>query len=424
MKQFLAVAVFACAIASAQITPVVNVNSRYIVESIEVSGRDEFTLSRSLHEEIQSLIGENLDQAALDDLTGSLKKELHARAVSYRISRGDQPQQVKVDFEITRRSVELNVTIPKFLYRSGQGWTGVVEGVASTGANSVTFRLLSDDDELAERETGILVRYDNKQLAGGRVGLGFQFEGYHQGWSRSTLRTEDQRLNGAPPEPGDALSAYRTRQNFEPSVTIQLAKPLSFSAGVSFERFQDQFPAARIESANAMVNTLRYHRLLEGSDAHQVLDAGYSLRAATKLLGSDFAYVRHRWNAGYTVTSHGNTVLVSFIGGVITGPAPLFERFVLGNSSTLRGWNKYEIDPLGGSRVAHGSVEYRYRFIQVFYDTGSVWEQGSKPELRQSAGIGVSGGLGIFQRGAFLLAVAFPLRQGRVDPVLIAGMNF
>src|SRR6202171_3752553 len=207
MKLFLALLVGA--IASAQITPVVNVNSRYVVESIEVSGHDEFTLSRGLHEEIQNLIGENFDQAALDELSGRIKKELHAKSVSYRISKGNQPEQVKVNFEITRRSVELNVTVPKFLYHSKQGWTGVVEGVATSGSNSVTFRLLSDDDgELVERETGILARYDRKRVGSDRVGLGFQFEGYHQGWSRSTLLAEDQRLHRAPPVPNDVLSGY------------------------------------------------------------------------------------------------------------------------------------------------------------------------------------------------------------------------
>jgi len=416
MKLFLAL--LASAIASAQITPVVNVNSRYVVESIEVSGHDEFNLSRSLHEEIQNLVGEYFDQSALDNLTGRIKKELHAKSVSYRISRGDQPEQVKVNFEITRRSVELNVTVPKFLYHSKQGWTGVVEGVATSGSNSVTFRLLSDDDELVERETGILARYDRKRVGSDRVGLGFQFEGYHQGWSRSTLLAEDQRLDGAPPAANDVLSAYRIRQNFQPIVTIQLAKPLTLQAGASFERFQDQFPAARIESTNAMVNTLRYHRLLEGSDAlKQVLDAGYSLRAATKILGSDFAYVRHRWNVGYTFTREHNTVLVSFVGGVITGQAPLFERFVLGNSSTLRGWNKYDIDPLGGSRVAHGSVEYRYRYFQIFYDAGAVWDRTEGATPRCSAGVGL-------RKDGFSVAVAFPIKDGRVEPVLIAGMNF
>src|SRR5262249_6272237 len=78
-----------CFAASAQITPVVNVNSRYIVASIEVVGRDEFNLGAGIQEQIQNLIGENLDQAALDGLTERIRKELHAKAVTYRIMRGD-----------------------------------------------------------------------------------------------------------------------------------------------------------------------------------------------------------------------------------------------------------------------------------------------------------------------------------------------
>jgi outer membrane protein assembly factor BamA len=109
---------------------------------------------------------------------------------------------------------------------------------------------------------------------------------------------------------------------------------------------------------------------------------------------------------------------------VIYGNAPLFERFILGDSTTLRGWNKYDLDPLGGNRVVHGSVTYGYHIMRVFYDAGSVWDQGKSPEAKHSTGIGISSGLGIFQRGAILLAVAFPIRQGRADPVFIAGMNY
>ena len=115
---------------------------------------------------------------------------------------------------------------------------------------------------------------------------------------------------------------------------------------------------------------------------------------------------------------------MTVVAGAIYGQAPLFERFVLGDSTLLRGWNKFDLDPLGGNRMAYGSVTYGYHIVRVFYDTGSVWDQGKTPERKQSVGIGVSGGLGVFQRGAFLLALAFPLREGRVDPVLIAGMNF
>ncbi len=420
MTRFLVGAVLAgaCTFVSAQFTPVVNVNSRYVVESIQLSGREEFSLSRALHEEIQNMVGGNFDQNILDSLTSRIKRELHAKAVSYRISRGDRPEQVKVNFEITRRSVKLDVNVPKFLYSSAQGWTGVVEGVTSSGPNELTFRLLSDNDELVERQTGMVAKYENKRVGSDRLRLGFQFEAYHEGWNGSTQSAEAARLNGAPEEPGDSLGTYRTRQNFQPMLTIVLAKPLTLSVGASFERFQDQFPAARTESADAVVNTLRYHWLLDDLDGQkEVLDAGYSLRAATTLLGSDYAYARHRWDVAYTLTRGKNTMMLSFIGGLISGQAPLYERYVLGNSSTLRGWNKFELDPLGGSRVAHGSVEYHYRYLQVFYDVGAIWDRGQDATPHCSAGVGL-------RKDGFSIAVAFPFKDGRAEPVLIAGMNF
>jgi len=157
--------------------------------------------------------------------------------------------------------------------------------------------------------------------------------------------------------------------------------------------------------------------LEDSTTQKQVLDAGYSLRAATTLLSSDFGYTRHRWNLGYTFSRDRNTLLVSLVGGLLAGHAPLFEHFVLGNSSTLRGWNRHDIDPVGGSRMAHGSVEYRYRYFQIFYDAGAVWDRGQDPTPRNSVGVGL-------RKDGFSLAVAFPLKDGRVDPVFIAGMNF
>jgi len=210
---------------------------------------------------------------------------------------------------------------------------------------------------------------------------------------------------------------YRTRRNFEPEVTFVLAKPLTLSVGTSFQRFQDQFPAAQTESANALITTLRYHRRLEDSDNQQDLDAGYNLRAATRLLGTDFVYARHRWEFRYMLT-HGKSVVIDDLtSGMITGRAPLFERFVLGNSSTLRGWNKYELDPLGGNRMVHNTVEYRYGVFQLFYDSGAIWDDGEAAVVRHSAGVGL-------RQGNFSLAVAFPIREGHIDPIFMVGMNY
>src|SRR5205823_5014213 len=97
--------------------------------------------------------------------------------------------------------------------------------------------------------------------------------------------------------------------------------------------------------------------------------------------------------------------------------APLFERFLLGDSSTLRGWNKFDLDPAGGSHVVHGSVDYRYRVFQVFYDTGAVWDRPEDRKQKQSVGAG-------FKKEGFQLAVAFPIRSGHMEPVFYAGLNF
>ena len=73
----------------------------------------------------------------------------------------------------------------------------------------------------------------------------------------------------------------------------------------------------------------------------------------------------------------------SLFGG-ITGDAPLFERFTLGDSTTLRGWNKFDIAPAGGDRVFHQSLEYRYHGFGVFLDSGSVWNRNAEMRFRLS----------------------------------------
>ena len=119
----------------------------------------------------------------------------------------------------------------------------------------------------------------------------------------------------------------------------------------------------------------------------------------------------------YTWTRGKQVVIDDAMAGVITGKAPLYERFSLGNSSTLRGWNKYEIDPLGGNRMLHNSVEYRYGVFQAFFDMGAIWDVGETVVARNSAGVGI-------REGPFSIAVAIPLRDGRIEPVLMIGMNY
>jgi hypothetical protein len=397
-----------------------NVNSRYTIESIGFTGERHYRLSTSAIQEMQRLIGSKLSTDAVMRLAGRIRSDLRAHDVTFKVARGGAPESVKVLLAVEQGGNNFDLSIPKFAYNSTQGWTAVGEATATIGANAITVGALTDGDTLAERFSGVKLKYNRLSLANNRVRLAFEFDAFHEQYDHATLAA----LDGDTPSSLGA-GAYRSRLNFEPSATFVLAKPLTLTVGLSFEKLEPQLSAARSESANAVINTLRYHRRWEASDAtNQELDAGYSLRAATKMLGTDLAYTRHAVNVRYDYRHDHQSVEVALVAGVIFGQAPLFERFVLGNSSTLRGWNKYDIDPLGGNRAVHGSVTYGYHIMRVFYDAGAVWDHGTSPQPRHSAGIGISSGLGLFQKGAFLLAVAFPIRQGHADPVFIAGMNF
>ena len=103
--------------------------------------------------------------------------------------------------------------------------------------------------------------------------------------------------------------------------------------------------------------------------------------------------------------------------GRVTGEAPLFERLTLGDSSTLRGWNKYDIAPIGGTRAFHHSLEYRYRVVAVFLDTGSVWTRDASVRTRLSTGFGIHG-------DNVFLTVGVPLNADDVRATFMMGVRF
>jgi Omp85 superfamily domain len=401
-----------------------NANTRYTVENVLVRGdgwsanlasdTGNERISARLRKQIAALIGDKLNPVLLDELAGKLRKEFQARTVIHRVLRGTTPEYVQVLFEIELRPTRFDVSVPKFAYTSAEGFSGTLEATATVARHhAFTFGLVSDGDDLVERYSGVVARYEDTSLDSGRLRAGFQFASYREEWNVAT---------------GDALASdfvssqetsglYRSRVDIEPEVTFVLARPLTLAVGAGFERFRDSDFAAQTEEANVLTSTLAYRRQFEDSDYEQDVDADYSLRAASRLLASDYAYLRHYWSFRYAVSRGKHTFSDRLIAGMLVGRAPLFERFVLGNSTMLRGWNKYEIDPLGGNRLVYNSVEYRYGWFQAFYDSGAVWNSDQPVRLRHSLGMGV-------HEGPVFLAVAFPARSGRVDPVFMVSMNY
>jgi hypothetical protein len=385
-----------------------NVNSRYTVEAVELPREVESGISRGLRHDLERLIGQKFNPAAMNDVARRIREELNVRKVVPRLLRGSSPDHVKIVMDVAGKRVDLSV--PRLLYHSSEGLSGSVNGTLIAGDSRFTAGLVSDGDELVERFTGIRTRYENRHLGSDRVRLRFEFDSYHEQWNHSTL--------GAVGPDSQVAGLYRTRQNFEPVVTIQVAKPLTVSFGAGFQRFETEGPGERTQFANAAITNVQYFQQFEGRVFdQQSLQADYSLRVAVRALDSDYAYTRHRWEVRYTVARGRQSLSEEAVAGFILGPAPLFERFQLGTSSMLRGWNKWELDPLGGSRVVYNSVEYRYGFFEAFYDAGAIWDPGQDMVVRHSLGVGV-------RKNSFLVATAFPIRGGRASPVFMVGMNY
>ena len=399
-----------------------DVNSRYTIESVQVSGERNVTISDPLRLELDKVVGAKFDHSALERLADRLRSELRVSDVKVNVTRGTEPDHVIVNFEVKSREQKFDLNVAKFLYDSKEGWSGDGNATTHLKGNLITFGLVSDADSLVERYAGIRAIFERKKLGTDRLGFRFEFDSYHDMWNQATVEQA---------QPGDI---YLSRQVFTPEATLVIAEPLEWSFGVSFARLRvpdsssdtegGGAAAAKTESSNAVVNTLRYHQ--RWGSAHdpreQEVTAIYSAEAATDLLGTDRVFTRHLADSRYRFRHDRNSVEVRFMAGLLNGAAPIYERFVLGDSTTLRGWNRFDLDPLGGSHVIHGSVDYRYRMFQIFYDTGAIWDRTQDREQKQSVGVGFRKDL--TEKESFQLAVAFPVRAGHIDPIMYAGMSF
>lgn len=399
------------------VEPTDNVNSRYTVERVDLTGYASKSVSRGIRQRLNGMIGRNLDSTALDRIAARIRDELRVEEVRIRIGKGTRPLQVAVQLEIEHHHKAVDFNLSRIGYLSNEGPTAAVGINTEFAGNRASIAYLSDADQFIERASGFQGGFERTHLTrDSRVGLRINYGALSSQWNNDSVAA----FAAAP-----TAARYGFRQYVEPELLVAITPQLQFSVGASVEHLENIENASmpRNLAANAVTGGLRYHSRFEGTAAlTQDLDAGYTMRVATRALGSDFVYTRHSTTVTYALHHVRQTLRFKWAGGVVNGNAPIYDRFALGNSSTLRGWNKYAIAPLGGSRIAHGSVEYRYRMLEAFYDVGSIGD--SLPAARVAAkGVKHSLGVGI-RKDALQLAVAFPLKNGRLDPVFLAGVNF
>jgi outer membrane protein assembly factor BamA len=388
-----------------------NVNERYRVESIAYTGVNENKISKPLREEAQKLVGAKYNEKISKDLAGKMASELKTYTVRVKVKRGDAPDHVKVIFQAeSTRWHQFQVSLNSASYHSKQGFNGALDIPIRIHNNVFAFGIVSDADELLERNAGIRLRYENRKVGTDLLHLQMNLDSYHQSFNYATRSALTQRP--------DVPDVYRARQNFATSLALYPAGDLMISAGVSFQRLQFQSPSLHTEKAYSGTADIEYRRKIKSaSGSTQNFTAHYSLRTATRILDSDFVYTRHFATIDYSVDKNKHHFVTHFIGGFIGGSAPLFERFSFGNSYTLRGWNKFDVAPLGGNRAAHGSLEYGYQGFRLFYDLGSVWDAGREAKLHHGLGFGFA------PKNGFYASLAFPVRQKDISPIFMIGFR-
>jgi hypothetical protein len=391
-----------------------NINTRYVVESVEIRGLDEDKISQSLRDRMQSLVGRRLDHDEAEELDDRLEAEHPGFNVTRHISRGSQRGRIRVVLEFSEREgtrwIPFTPTRSKFVYHSEQGWSGVLDIPMGTRNHRVTAGFAFDNnDDLIEEYSGVRFGFESRRLATDRLGARIEITSFNQTWKDPTLLA----LAADPgiPEP------YRDRLTVEPSVTFAITPFVRVTGGASISELESLSNSPASQMASALTARVDYDQRWYQPRVTQRVQASYELRSGTEALESDLLYRRHLGKIRYRYTQRRSTVIADLALGGVTGDAPLFERFSLGDSSTLRGWNKYDIAPAGGDRIVYTSLEYRYRALGLFLDSGSVWDSRSDMRLRLSSGFGVQGD------NAFV-TLAFPLNANDLAVTFTMGVRF
>lgn len=131
-------------------------------------------------------------------------------------------------------------------------------------------------------------------------------------------------------------------------------------------------------------------------DPHEGKRIGYSVEWAGGM-GGDFDFTKWTADWRYYFRAGGESVWALNLGaGYASGDMPLSQRFTIGGSDTLRG---YEDDQFRGNSMLKATLEYRFPIVKkvqgvLFTDNGYAWDKRHEDEfdmglLKNSYGVGL-----------------------------------
>ena len=390
-----------------------NINARYIVERADITGVDD-ELTPGLRDDLAAVVGKRLNSPEADRLRERIDRELSGYDVSRRIRRGSESGRIRLVYEVRKRELPAWLDFESLrsgvVFHSEQGWGSYLDlALGNRNVRVTPIVAIDNADDLFEEYSGYGLRIEARRLGTRRLGASFEWTRFEPDWEQVTLDAFAARP--------DLPSLYETRSTITPQVKFAFTSDLSAAAGVSISELEPLSSTSGSQSANAFVASLEYDRGWDATSngSHRVA-AAFGIRAGSHELESDLSYRRYLGRGTYRFDFGRHHVQVTAMAGGITGGAPIFERFTLGDSRTLRGWNKYDIAPVGGDRLIYSSLEYRYRGLALFLDNGSVWDSDAERRFRVSTGFG-------FHAGPAFLTVGFPLNTENVTAMVALGLR-
>ena len=390
-----------------------NVNSRYIVEAANINGAADDEIPKGLLDDLHALVGKPLDSDQSDRLQERLRDELPRYDVRRRIYRGSEQGRIRVVFELTRRGaptwLRYEPLRSNVVYHSDQKWGSYLDlGIGGRDIRFTPILAIADGDDLVEEYTGWGLRFETRRIGTRRLGASLEWTSFDPDWRPRTVDA----VAADPSLP----SLYDTRSSLTPLVKFAFTPELTIAAGVGISELDPLAPATSSQMANAAIGVLDFDKRWDAGRAAQRLESEFRVRSGTRTLESDLAYKRYSAQASYAYDYGHHHAVATAMGGAASSTAPFFERFTLGDTRTLRGWDKYAIAPAGGSRMVYASVEYGYSGVGVFLDMGSVWDQPSDRRFRVSTGLS-------FHAGPAFATVGFPLNTDNLTAVFSMGLR-
>lgn len=175
------------------------------------------------------------------------------------------------------------------------------------------------------------------------------------------------------------------------------------SATDKSDKYEDWMPktaAERRKENFGVTRSITFGRVYDSRDniydPHEGKRIGYSVEWAGGM-GGDFDFTKWTADWRYYYRAGGESVWALNLGaGYASGDMPLSQRFTMGGSDTLRG---YEDDQFRGNSMLKATLEYRFPIVKkvqgvLFTDNGYAWDKRHEDEfdmglLKNSYGVGL-----------------------------------